>query len=189
MIARASCPSSLASHCAWLPRPGRNAVRHHFKNSADRVSRAKHLIDFLLHARLGLRIDAAQRRIQVGANRLDLAPGRVALQLHVPHGDDVAQYLAAEFAKQKFCQSAGRHARRSLARRGAFQNVARVVKVKFQASGEIGVARARRRQRPALVAVLGAVFDRHRAFPVGPIAILDPQRDGRADGLPVPYAG
>ena len=63
------------------------------------------------------------------------------------------------------------------------------MKIEFQRAGKIGVAGSRRGQRAARCAVLGAVFDGHGAFPVGPVAIFDAQGDRRADGLPVADAG
>ena len=66
-------------------------MRDDFEDAADGIARAKDLIDFLHHARFGFRVDAAQRRIEIGAHRLDFFPGRTPLQSRVTDGDDVAQ--------------------------------------------------------------------------------------------------
>ena len=105
------------------------------------------------------------------------------------HGDRVAQDFDAELAEKRLGQRAGRDARGCFARRSAFENVARIVKIEFLRAGKIGVAGARRGQ--AALRVLGAVaiFDRQRLLPIFPVAILDAQRDGRADRLAVAHAG
>ena len=36
---------------------------------------------------------------------------------------------------------------------------------------------------------LGAIFDGHRALPIGPVAIFDPKGDGRADRLSMANSG
>src|SRR5207302_11388582 len=71
------------------PQTRRSSVRHDLEDSADRICRAHYLIDFLLHARLGLRVHAAQWGIEIRAHGLDLLPLRLPLQAHMPHPDHV----------------------------------------------------------------------------------------------------
>ncbi len=105
------------------------------------------------------------------------------------HGDGVAQHLDAEFPEQAFGNSAGRHSRGGFAGGGALEHVARIVKIEFLRAGQIGVARARRREAALRVFRAFAIFDRQRLFPVLPVAIFQAHRDGRADGLAVAHAG
>jgi hypothetical protein len=70
------------------------------------------VIDFRLHARLSVRVDAAQRRIEVFANRHDFVPSCVAFETHVAHGHRVAEHHDAEFPQQALRDRARRHSRR-----------------------------------------------------------------------------
>ena len=88
-----------------------------------------------------------------------------------------------------FASAPSGHARRRLPRRSSLQNVARIVKIKLQPARQVGVARTRSGQRAPRAAILSAILDGHGLLPVGPVAIFDAQRDGRADRLPVPNAG
>ena len=120
----------------------RNSARDHFENPADRIAGAQHVVHFRFHSRFGCRIDAAQRRFEIFADGDDIFPRGGALQAHVADGDRVAQDGDAEFAQQQFAERAGGHARRRLARRGALEHVARIVKIEFLRAGQVRVARA-----------------------------------------------
>src|ERR1700723_1138458 len=50
------------------------------------------------------------------------------------------------------------------------------------------MARTRRRQWAASVAILSSVLDRQRMLPISPISIDDLESNGRANRLAVPYA-
>src|ERR1700704_4887838 len=51
------------------------------------------------------------------------------------------------------------------------------------------MSRSRSRQGPAGIFRAGHIFHGKRLIPVGPIAVLEPQGDGSADGVPVTDAG
>ena len=51
------------------------------------------------------------------------------------------------------------------------------------------MARAGRRERSILRARFRSVLDRKSLFPILPIAVLNQDGDGRADGFPMPHAG
>ena len=100
----------------------------------------------------------------------------------------MAQHADAEFAQKRLRQRAHRDARRRLARAGALQNIARVVKIVLDRAGQIGVPGPGPRDR--LLLVLGAldVLHRQRFGPVLPILVFEQDRDRRADGLRMPHA-
>src|SRR6266446_6636498 len=89
----------------------------------------------------------------------------------------------------QIAERSGRYARSSFPGAGALQNIAGVVKVVFQRSGQIGVAWARTGDRFLLVLGAVGVFDGQRFGPVLPILVLEQDGDGRADGARVPHAG
>ncbi len=90
----------------------RHAVSHHFKYAPDGITGTKHVIDLLLHARFGFGIDAAQRRIEIRADRLNFSPRGGAFQANMSDGDNMAQDIAAKFAQQKLRESPRRDPRR-----------------------------------------------------------------------------
>ena len=189
MTARASCASSFSSHCACVAKPGRNAARDDFENSADRIARAQHVIDFRLHARFRRR-GSTQRSGDSRFSQTATISSHVAARSSRTWPTAIVwlSIVGAEFAQQQLRQRAGSHARRRLARRGALEHVARIVEIELLCAGQVGVAGPRRGQ-PAL-RVLGAfaILDRQRLLPIFPVAVFDAQRDRRADRFPVAHA-
>ena len=138
----------------------------------------------------GFGVHAAQQDFVLLAERDQFVPGGRALQAHARRR--AITWLSTPMpncAEQCFGQRADGHARRGLARAGAFQNVAGVVEIVLDGAGQVGVAGTRARDR--LVLVLGAVdiLHRQRFGPVLPVLVADDDGDGRADGLGVAHAG
>ncbi len=97
--------------------------------------------------------------------------------------------FGAELAEQQLCERSGSYAGGRFASRSAFEDVARVVKIKFLRAGEVGVARARGHQLLIVAVEVWRVLDGKGFLPIGPVAVFDAQRDGRADGFAVAHAG
>jgi hypothetical protein len=114
-------------------------VRHHFKDSVYRVAGLRCLVDFCLHLRLSLGIDAGQNDVGSGSEGSDLLPLGVAQQLGAAHADYVAGDLNAQLSQQQLGKPARGHARRRFARRSSLQHVARVRKVVLQCARQVGV--------------------------------------------------
>ena len=167
-------------------------LTRHFKIGGALSRRTLHAVDdvnFTFHFVLRLGIHTAQGGIQIFANGLNFVPGGGARQTRLADSDHMAQHFTCKLAEQKFGNRACCHTRGGLPRRRALQNVPRIMEIEFHGAGQIRVARARRGQ-PALGAFgVRKLFNRERLFPVGPVTILDPQSDGRTDGLPVAHAG
>ncbi len=168
---------------------GGDVVRHNFKNPSHCISGAVHDVHFIFHFRFRLGVHAAQRRIQILADGLNLRPRSGARQTRLADGDHVTENFTFKLAEEKFGNRAGCHARGRLPRRRALQNISRIVEIEFHRAGQIRVARARRGQVSLGALGFGKFFNRKRLFPVGPVAIIDTQGDRRADGLPMPHAG
>ena len=168
---------------------GDHVVRHNFENASDRVPGAMHDVHFTLHLGFRLGVNAAQGGIQIFADSLNLAPGRGARQTRLADGDHMAQHFAFKLAEQQLGNRARCHARGGFPRRRALQDVPRIMEIEFHGAGQVRVARARRGQTALGAFGVRKLFNGERLFPVGPVAILDAQGDGRADGLPVPHAG
>ncbi len=101
----------------------------------------------------------------------------------------VAGDFRAELAEQQLCERSGSYAGGRFASRSALEDVARVVKIKFLRAGEVGVARARGRKLLIVAGEVWRVLDGKGFLPIGPVAVFDAQRDGRADGFAVAHAG
>ena len=77
----------------------------------------------------------------------------------------VAGDFRAECAQQLFSERSGRNARRGFAGGSALQNVARIVKIEFLRTGEIGVAGTRRDEFFCGCIVFRIGFDWRESFP------------------------
>ena len=49
-------------------------MRHHFKNAADGIAGAQHLVDFFLHPLLGFGISAVEQNFRLRMQFLNLFP-------------------------------------------------------------------------------------------------------------------
>ena len=85
-------------------------------------------------------------------------------------------------------QRAGHDPRRGRARRGALQDVADVIGVVLERSGQVDVARSGPGDR-LRTAVRRDRLDRHPLGPVLPVAVVDGEGDGRAERPPVADTG
>ncbi len=97
--------------------------------------------------------------------------------------------FGAELAEQQLGKRGGGYARGGFTSRGALEDVAGIVKVKFLRTGEVGVTRARCHELFCWCIIFRRVFHWKNFLPVGPIAVFDAQRNGSADGLAVAYSG
>ncbi len=166
---------------------GRNIAGHDLENSPHRIARAENVIDFFLHALLGLGIGARQEHLVLARQGLDLLPWDFALRnRNRTNRNHVTQNFNAQVAQQQFCERADRNPRRRFPGRGALQNIARLRKIVLQSSRQIGMAGARRRH--PLVFLRIARLHRQRFFPILPVAILEHHRDRRTDRLAVMHA-
>ena len=139
-------------------------------------------VDSIHHGSLCLGVGAAHRRC-LHAFPVD-GVGNVGR--HIADRADVGVDGDAELLKEAPGHATGGDAGRRLAGAGALQHVANVGMVILDRAGEVGVAGPQARDwRHRLV----HRFDAHGDAPVLPVAVLDPQRDGAAEGEPVPNAG
>ncbi len=118
---------------------GGQAVDDNLEDAADGVAGTKHGIDLGLHLRLVLRVDAVQQNLVLLREGDDLVPVRGAGELGLTYADDVGQHLDAEDAEQQLGESAGGDTSRRLAGAGAFENVASLLEVVLQRTGEVGM--------------------------------------------------
>src|SRR5579884_1481712 len=79
--------------------------------------------------------------------------------------------------------------RGGLARAGTFDHLAHVVVAVFERAGKIGMTRAHACHRLDRRRLGWKWVGGHALAPVDPVAILDPQRNGRAQGVAVTHAG
>src|SRR6187402_32395 len=186
ITACASRPSRRSSQFVCVPMPGGRPCVTTSK-MPDRVSGAEDLIDFRLHALLGFGVDAVEKDRLLLREIDELLPHVRALQLCLSDADDMREDLNAEFAQKHLGDGSARNARRGLARRSAFEDVARIGKVVLQCARQIGVAGAGRGH--CLVLLRIAAFDGKDLFPVLPVAIGYLHGDGRTDGLAMAHAG
>src|SRR5713226_1058282 len=166
-----------------------NLARDDFEDAADGVAGLERGVDLSFHFVLRGGIHAAQRRINVGVYGEDFVPGGVAVEFDVADLNRVAGDFGAELAEQQLCERSGSYAGGRFASRSALEDVARVVKIKFLRAGEVGVARARGHQLLIVAGEVWGVLDGKGFLPIGPVAVFDAQRDGRADGFAVAHAG
>ena len=149
MSACASRPSSLRSHCTWLPRPGMTPVATTSKTppSVSPAWAASRMASFIRASAVGVgagEVAGARPRAQLVSR--GVARGR---RLDRADGDDVREHVDADRAEQLAAHRADGGARRRLAGARALEDVAQIVPVVLQASREVGVARARARERLA----------------------------------------
>ncbi len=171
-------PLHVAAKAGW------NIVRHHLENSAHRIARAQNLIDFSLHALLGIGIGASQQHFVLACQWLDLLPRDFPIRdRNRANRDYMTQNFHAQLPQQQLGERAYCHPRRRFSSRGALQHIARFREIVLQSSGKIGMARSRRRH--ALVFLRITRLHRQRLFPILPVAILEHHRDRRADRLAV----
>ena len=108
-------------------------------------------------------------------------------------GDDVADlgdppaYRDPEGTKQALGDAADGDPRGGLARARALEDVPDVVVVVLEDAGEVGMARTRPGDGDLRVAILGT--RRHLLGPVLPVAVLDDERDRRAQRLSEAHTG
>ena len=163
-------------------------VRDNFKNPAHGVAHLEYCVNFRFHFFLYGGVDASQRRIQVCAHRLNLLPSGWFFQTHMPHLNRVTRDLRAEFAQKQFCKGARRHACRGFAGGGSLQNIARIVVVEFLRPRKIGMAGARCHEL-AHARIFFRGLHRQHLLPIDPVAIFNPQGNGRPNSLPVANSG
>ena len=101
---------------------------------------------FCHHLLLQRRVNAAQWRVQVCTDRLDLTPRRCALGPNVAHLNRVTGNFRSKMFQQYFCKRAGSYARRSFAGGSTFQHIPCIVKIEFLRTGKISVPGSRRYQ-------------------------------------------
>src|SRR5436853_4618325 len=104
---------------------GNNAAPNNFKDAAQRVALLSRVVDQLDHLLLRIVVSAVQRRVVRNGGNL------VPIQLERPVGnaaelDHVTANFNSEYCQQLFGECATRDARRRLASRGAFENVAQI---------------------------------------------------------------
>jgi hypothetical protein len=166
-----------------------NVVHHNFKNAADGVACFQRGIHFRFHMLLCCGVHTAQRRIQIFADGANLFPFCCALQPNMANLNYVAGNVRTEFLQQNLGESAGRYARGGFASGSTLQYISRIMEIEFLRTREIGVARARGGELARRCFGRIGCFHRQNLFPIGPVAIFDAQRNGRADGLSVTHSG
>ena len=80
----------------------RRAVNHYLEDAANRVAGAQGEVHFGLHALLRFVIHAIQQDFFFVAQRADLFPGSIALQLGAANTDHVARDFDAQLQQQRF---------------------------------------------------------------------------------------
>jgi len=185
--------------------PGGNVLGDDLEEAAERVELVGGGIDRRDHRRLGVAVDASDRRaISVVADR---GEGNLSVNVEAGAADlhDVAGHLDVEVGEELLAEPTGRHAAGRFAGAGALQDVPQVCAVVLEPAGQVGVSGAwpghlagipfRCRLVAAFtdgaaagVAVGGGIGGRigpHDVLPVGPILVLDQIGDGAAQSLAV----
>ena len=180
----ASRPSSLRSHCTWLPRPARHAVGDDLERAADRVAGLLRASIACLHRRRDRpRPRTARRRPARARGRCSKVTASGSATRAPPIS---VTWLATSMPtrrEERARDGAGGDARGRFARARALEDVAQIVAAVLQPAGQIGMARAaaaspaRAARPPALVRRLG--LDAHRVLPVRPVAVAN--RAARSD--------
>src|SRR5438477_400920 len=116
----------------------RNAEREHLEHAAERVALATHLFDQLDHARLGLLVQAAQRR-RIDPVEVLRADDDVVRSLDGADLKDVRQHVDPQGGEESFADRTDCDARRSLARAGALEDRASLIEAELLHPGEIRV--------------------------------------------------
>src|SRR5229473_1725933 len=166
-----------------------DVVSDDLEDAADGVTGFERGIDFGLHFILHGGINTAQRGIEVRVDCEDFLPTGFAIELYVTDLHRVAGDSRAEPAKQQLGKGGGGDASGGFASGSSFEDVTGVVKVEFLRAGEVRVTGTRGNEFFVVVCEIRRVFDGQRFLPIGPVAVIDAQRYGSADGLAVAYAG
>src|SRR5712692_1966029 len=166
-----------------------NLARDDFEDAADGVAGLERGVDLGFHFVLRGGIHAAQRRINVGVYGEDFVPGGFAVEFDVADLNRVAGDFCAELPEQQLCQRSGSYAGGGFAGGSTLEDVTGVVKIKFLRAGEVGMTRARSHELLVVAGEVWGVLDGEGFLPIGPVAVFDAQRDGRADGFAVAHAG
>src|SRR5581483_3081219 len=168
------------------PEPRRCPDDDRLDDAAERVARLLALVDARDDAALGVGVRHPDRRfLRPHEDVLGREPGvirRDAADLRDPPHD-----ADAERREERLREAADRDPRGGLARARALEDVPDVAMVVLERAGEIGVPGPRARDREIRIAILRA--RRHLLLPVPPVAVLDPERDRRAERLAPTDAG
>src|SRR5690606_21367256 len=174
--------------------PGRDAVREHLDDAAERVAGLLAVVDLGDHRGGRRGVEAAhgvrvERRDVVGAGHRRVLGHLDGADPHDVRDEPDAERLLEELRGR----GAEGDARRGLARRGALQHGARVVEAVLAHAHEVGVTGARPREGPVardLAHVARARVDeerlgrhrvrRHDVDPLGPLGVRDLDREGAA---------
>ena len=74
-------------------------MSNHFKDSANRVARPQHLINFFFHSWLSVGIGTVQQHFIFAATRLNFGPRNFAFNIRFPDRNHVTQNLNSKFAQ------------------------------------------------------------------------------------------
>ena len=85
---------------------GGNSAGNHLEDSTQRIAGLEDFVDFVFHALLSFFLGTIQQDFFPTVKTLDLFPRNFLLHGHVANGDDVAEYVNAEFAQEGFGQGA-----------------------------------------------------------------------------------
>ena len=170
--------------------PHREPLHDHFKDAADRIAGFAGLVDARDHALLCGRVWAAEWA------HVGLVAGARAIRRIHRHTTNLGgkrPNLDAECVQERLGHATSGNACRRLARGGALQHVAHIVKAVLQRARKVGVPRANARHGDRTFRSLsrgsgkgrrlvGAEWgDLHHAGPVLPVAVLNQQHDGGAE--------
>ena len=170
--------------------PGDEAHRDDLQQPSERVAPVGGLEDLRAHRRLRRAVEHAQRGDLQSLAELPVGHPRArvvrALVAHRADGQHARAHRDAAGREEASGHRPGRHPRRGLPSARPLEHVAQVGAVVLQRPREVGVPRTRRghrigRRRKGLRA--------HAPLPVGEVAVLDAERDGRAEGLGPSHAG
>ena len=186
-IACARRPSSFSSHCTCEPSPGGTpwAITVTAPPSVSPSSLARSTRRTISGssarsmARSGEVSSTFRRSSQVGTG---------ALGADRAQGADAAPDVDAEGGEEHAGEGAGGDAGGGLAGGGALQDVAQVAPLVLDPAREVGVPRPRRLQAPRLHEVGIDLPRAHDLLPAHVVAVLDPEDEGRAEGLAAAHA-
>jgi len=177
--ANARRPSSLRSHCTWLPIPTGRPV-------ATTSTIPPSVSPAFLHSSISAMIlrsasGSATRTCDASVIRRKLLDAERCRRLRFGGADtrDVAEHVDSERRKNLLGETADRDSRGGLARRRAFEHVANVFEIIFQHAGQVGVVRPRAGDRHpfgAIVRIGGHLLD-----PILEVAIFDYESDRTAE--------
>ena len=159
-----------------------HAAHDDLERAAERIARRHRLADARLHPLLRLRVAAIELRLRpADAHDIDM----VGIDSHAADLRDMGDHVDAERAQEFLAERTDRDAHRRLPRTRALEDIADIAARVFLAAREVGMTRARRRDR-----LSGRRAERrHAVRPVREITVHDAQRDGAAQRLPETHAG